>query len=135
VLFIPPPDSIDYLISSHYKFITAVAAMHPELEILDIKVEDAGENIFRLSLKIHNKGLLATCTELGDEYIWTRIMRLTAETSTGQELISGLRTQRINRLQGDESAEFKWLISGKGKVVISAGSANTGEVSTTIELK
>ena len=44
----PPPDTLGDLISLHYKFITAVSAMHPELEFLDIKTEDAGENIFRL---------------------------------------------------------------------------------------
>lgn len=131
----PPSDTTGDLISAHYRFITAVAAMHPELEILDLKVENAGENIFRLSLKIHNKGVFATSTEIGDDYIWTRIMRLTAETSKGQEIVSGLRTQRINRLQGDESAEFTWLISGRGKVIITAGSANTGLIKTTAELK
>lgn len=135
VLFNPPKDSIDYLILSHYNFLTAIATMHPELEFLDIKIDDAGENIYRLSVKIRNKGVFATSTELGDEYIWTRVMKLTAETSNNQELISGLRSQRIGRLQGGESAEFKWLISGKGKVTLSAGSANTGEVKTTVELK
>jgi hypothetical protein len=131
----PPSDTIGDLIAAHYKFITAIAAMHPELELLDIKVENNGQNVFRLSLKVHNKGIFATSTELGDDYIWTRIMRLTAETSKGQEIISGLRTQRIQRLQGDESAEFTWLISGKGTVTIIAESANSGQAKTTVELK
>ena len=54
------------LISKNYKFITAVAAMHPELEFLDIKTENAGENIFRITLKVHNKGIFATCAEIGE---------------------------------------------------------------------
>jgi len=131
----PPPDTIGELISSHYRFITAVAAMHPELEFADTRTEDAGGNIFRLTLKVHNKGVFATNTEIGDPNIWTRVMRLTLEPANGQTILSGLRVQRIRRLQGDESAEFSWLISGKGRAVVSAGAANTGMVTTSVELK
>ncbi len=37
--------------------------MHPELEFLDMKTENAGDNIFRITLKVHNKGVFATCAE------------------------------------------------------------------------
>ena len=131
----PPRDTIGDLISMHYKFITAISAMHPELEFLDIKAENTGENIFRLTLKVHNKGIFATSTEIGEPNIWTRIMRLVIEPSEGQTVLSGLRVQKIQRLQGNETAEFSWLISGKGKIGISAGSANAGQVTTSIVLK
>lgn len=131
----PPADTIGDLISAHFKFITSISAMHPELEFLDVKIEDAGENIFRLSLKVHNKGVFATNTEAGEPNIWTRIMRLSVEPSAGQTIQSGLKIQRVQRLQGDESAEFSWLISGKGRVGINAGAANVGQVTTSIELK
>ena len=36
----PPADSLEHLISKNYKFIKAVASMHPELEFLDIKTEN-----------------------------------------------------------------------------------------------
>jgi len=131
----PPQDTIGDLVSSHYKFIAAIAAMHPELEFLDVKTEDEGENIYRLTLKVHNKGVFATNTEIGEQNLWTRIMRLTIEPSGEQTLLSGLKVQKVNRLQGDESAEFSWLISGKGSVRISAGSANVGQVQTSVVLK
>jgi hypothetical protein len=131
----PPADTLGDLIDSHYRFITAVASMHPELEFLDIKVEDAGEDIFRLSLKVHNKGIFATCTEAGESNIWTRIMRIAAEPSKSQTILSGLKIQRVNRLEGNASAEFTWLISGRGSLRVTAGSVNTGQISTTIELK
>jgi hypothetical protein len=131
----PPQDTIGDLVSSHYKFITVIAAMHPELEFLDVKTEDEGENIYRLSLKVHNKGVFATNTEIGEQNLWTRIMRLTIEPSRGQTVLSGLKVQKVNRLQGDESAEFSWLISGKGSVGISAGSVNAGQVLISVELK
>ncbi len=109
--------------------------MHPELEFLDVKIENAGENIFRISLKVHNRGIFATCAEIGDQFLWTRIMRITLNPSKGQAIQSGLKVQRIQRLQGDESAEFSWLISGKGPVGITAGSANVGNINTTVDLK
>ena len=134
-LYNPPQDTIGDLVASHYKFITAIAAMHPELEFLDVRTDDEGGNIYRLTLKVHNKGVFATNTEIGEKNLWTRIMRLTIEPSAGQTLLSGLKGQQVNRLQGNESAEFSWLISGKGLVGISAGSANAGQVVTSVELK
>jgi len=135
VMVNPPADTLDALISKNYKFLTAVASMHPELEFLDIKTENAGENIFRLTLKVHNKGSFSTCAEVGSMNTFTRVMRLSLEPAKGQTLLSGTKVQRINRLEGDASAEFSWLINGKGAVKITAGALNTGTISTTTELK
>jgi hypothetical protein len=62
-------------------------------------------------------------------------MRITAELADNQELLSGNKVQRIRRLGGNESAEFSWLIMGKGTVKITAGAVNTGIVTTPVELK
>jgi hypothetical protein len=131
----PPADTLGVLINKNYKFITAVAAMHPELEFLDIQTENAGENIYRITLKLHNKGIFATCAEAGDNNSWTRIMRLSLETGKSQSVLSGQKVQRVKRLEGDQSSEFSWLIMGKGAVKITAGAVNTGTVSANIELK
>jgi hypothetical protein len=131
----PPADTLDALISKNYKFLTAVAAMHPELEFLDLKTENAGENIFRITLKVHNKGVFATCAEIGDINTFTRIMRISLEPSKGQALLSGEKVQRIKRLEGNQSEEFSWLISGNGSLKITAGALNTGAIISTIELK
>ncbi|MBK7712240.1 MAG: peptidase [Bacteroidales bacterium] len=131
----PPADSLDVIIMRNYNFIKAVASMHPELEFLDINVENQGEGIQRISLKLHNSGIFATSPKIGEENMWTRVMRITAETSDGQSIISGQKVQKVERLEGSQSAEFSWLISGKGSVKITAGALNTGSVSTTIELR
>jgi hypothetical protein len=67
--------------------------------------------------------------------MWTRIMRISAEPSTGQNIISGQKIRRVERLEGNQSAEFSWLISGKGSVKITAGALNTGTVASIIELR
>ena len=135
VMINPPADTLDALIIKNYKFITAIAAMHPELEFLDVKTENAGENIFRISLSVHNKGIFATCSEIGDFNMWTRIMRIKIEPGKGQSLISGDKVQRIKRLEGDEMVKFSWLINGKGSLNITAGALNTGTISSTLELR
>jgi hypothetical protein len=131
----PPADTLGDLITKNYKFITAVAFLHPELEFLDIKTENAGQNIFRISLSLHNKGIFSTCAEIGENNMWTRIMRITIEPGLGQNLLSGQKVQRIDPLDGNETAEFSWLINGKGPVKVTAGAINTGTISATIELK
>lgn len=67
--------------------------------------------------------------------MWTKIMRIVLTPAKNQTIVSGLKTQRIPRLQGDDTAEFSWLISGKGNAAISAGAANTGFISTTVDLR
>ncbi len=79
VMSTPPADTLSQLVTANYKFITSVAALHPELEYIDTIVENAGENVFRVSLKVHNKGIFATCAESGNNNLWTRIMRISLE--------------------------------------------------------
>jgi hypothetical protein len=131
----PPSDKLAELGSKHFQFIASVALMHPELEFVDQKVENLGENIYRVTIKVHNKGQFATCAEVGDNNQWTRIMRITLEPSKDQKFLSGLKVQRIQRLEGDKSAEYSWLLSGKGTVKITAGALNVGTINTSIELK
>jgi hypothetical protein len=131
----PPADRIGGLVSANYRFITNVAALHPELEFIDISTENPGDNVFRISLKIHNKGIFATCTEAGQNNMWIRLMRLNLELNKGQSILSGQKVQRIPRLTGDGVAEFSWLIMGKGTVNVSAGAVNTGIIKTAIDLK
>jgi len=131
----PPADTLDAMINKNYKFITSIAAMHPELEFLDIKTVNTGENIFRITLKVHNKGVFATCSEIGDMNSFTRLMRLTFEPGNNISMLSGLKVQRIMRLQGDQAVEYSWLVNGKGSVKVTAGALNVGTITTTIDLK
>jgi hypothetical protein len=135
VMINPPADKLEELITKNYEFIVEIAAMHPELEFLDADVENMGDNVFRVSVKVHNKGIFATCTEAGENNIFNRIMRITIDINDNQKLLSGHKVQSIQRLEGDCYAEFSWLILGKGAVKITAGAINTGTANTSLELK
>jgi len=131
----PPADKLEELIAKNYEFIIDIAAMHPELEFLDAEVENMGDDLFRVSVKVHNKGIFATCTEAGENNMWNRIMRISVVTNKSQKFLSGNKVQSIPRLEGDCLAEFSWLILGKGPVKITAGAINTGTINTTLDLK
>ncbi len=131
----PPADTLSYLVESIYRFITYVAGLHPELEFINLKTEKTGGDIFRVTVGVHNKGVFATCTEAGDFNLWTRMMRIEMVPEKDQSLISGQRIQRIQRLQGDETAEFSWLVSGSGTIQIKAGAVNTGIINTSVSLQ
>ncbi|MGQ9619369.1 MAG: M14 family metallopeptidase [Bacteroidales bacterium] len=135
VMTTPPADKTEEFITKNYKFIIAVAEMHPELEFIDTKVENVGNDIFRITLKVHNKGLFATCAEVGNNNQWTRIARITLEPSKDQTVLSGQKVQRMQRLESNSTSEYSWLISGKGRVTVTAGALNTGAASTIFELK
>jgi hypothetical protein len=109
--------------------------MHPELEFLDVTTENAGENIYRVTLKLHNKGIFATNSEIGEANTWTRILRLSLETAPGQSFLNGRKVQNVSRIEGGQSREFSWLINGKGTLKVTAGALNTGTVTTSIDLK
>jgi hypothetical protein len=131
----PPSGQIPGMVAGNVKFILEVAGMHPELEFTDIKTEKPGGEVYRLTLKVYNKGLFATMAEAGANNIFTRIPRISLETAGNQKILSGQKVQRMQRLEGGTSAEYSWLISGSGKVKITAGAVNTGIVSTVAELK
>jgi hypothetical protein len=131
----PPSDSVGPIVERHYRFVTEIAAMHPELVFSDVKVENAGGNLFRVSLKIVNMGVFATMAEAGEMNMWTRLPRISLETGKNQEVLSGRKVQRIGRLTGGQSAEFSWLISGTGQLKITAGAVNTGTINTSLQLK
>jgi len=131
----PPPDQLDDIINKNCRFIIESVKMHPELEFLDLKTEDQGGNIFRLSLKVHNKGIFATAPAVAERNIWTRLMRINIETGGNQKLLSGKHVQNIERLEGGESVEFSWLIMGKGPVKVTAGAVNTGIINISAVLK
>lgn len=131
----PPADKLEELITKNYEFIVDIAAMHPDLEFLDAEVENIGDDLFRVSVKVHNKGIFATCTEAGENNMWNRIMRISVDINKSQKFLSGNKVHSIPRLEGDCSAEFSWLILGKGPVKITAGAINTGIINTTLDLK
>ncbi|MBS0011375.1 MAG: hypothetical protein KFF49_08185, partial [Bacteroidales bacterium] len=134
VMYNPPENLLEEVIESNYRFMLEAAKMHPDLELLDLKTEKLERNLHRVTVTLHNKGLFATSSELGEDVKWVRKIRVQIKSGSGFRLLSGKEIDISNRLRADESREYSWLINGSGEFTISAGAVNCGmdEISFTI---
>jgi hypothetical protein len=131
----PPIELLDSIIESNYLFIIDAAKMHPSLELLDLNVEKLDNNIFRITVKVHNKGVFSTSSKLGEAVKWVRKMRIELKSDNEFSLLSGRAIESFARLNGDETREKSWLVMGKGKYSIIAGAVNSGTAEISFELK
>jgi hypothetical protein len=122
----PPYSLVDSLTTAHLNFVEELSAMRPELVFENIRVEDVGRNLTRITLDLHNRGSLPTSTELGTRTQWVRPVNVEMNTGSSMQILSGRPAFQIDRLMGGESQEMSWLISGNGSVTLTAGSPSSG---------
>lgn len=131
----PPYSMVGGISEKHTAFVVEVTKMQPNISIENIITEKVDNGLTRVTLNIHNKGLIPTHTEMGKRSRWLRRIKVDLKLNSNQEVVSGKKIQLINSIDGDSSEELTWLIKGKGSVIIEAGAAHTGTDSTTINLK
>lgn len=122
----PPYTLVDSLANVHFNFIKQLADMRPDLVFENISFEDAGRNLTRITLDLHNRGHLPTSTELGTRTQWVRPVNVQLQMDDSMNLVSGKPRFQINRLSGGESQQITWLIRGSGSVNITAGTPSAG---------
>lgn len=126
VMYNPPEEKLNEVIESNYLFLVDAAKLHPEIELMDLKTEELQNKLYRVSLTLHNKGLFSTACQLGERVKWVRKIKLELKSDSDFQLLSGKKIILDERLEGNESREYSWLISGKGDFTISAGAVNCG---------
>lgn len=131
----PPADKVQGIVEANYKFLTEIAALRPDVQITDLKVENTGGDIFRLSLKVVNNGLFPTMAEIASPNRFVRVPRVTLTIEPKQTVITGTKVQQMRRLEGNSSSEYTWLIRGKGAVSIKAGDIACGIATVKTDLK
>ena len=110
--------------------------MQPNIQLENVRSESLGNGITRITVDVHNKGLLPTHTEMGSRSRWLRRIRVAVvKLGKNQQIISGKDIELVSNIKGDSSKRFTWLIKGKGNVRIEAGTSHTGTDTTTIKLK
>jgi hypothetical protein len=102
---------------------------------VDVKVEKIDKDVFRISAKLHNKGVFATINQMGERNSWVRMMTIELTSQNDLTFLSGQKKEITDRLRGDESREYRWLVRGNGTVTITAGAVNCGFSKATVELK
>lgn len=126
VVLNPPYAMVDSIAIEHTNFIMKLAEMLPKVEILDVQTEKLGNNLTRVTAKVHNSGTLATASELGERTRWVSKVNVNVEMTNGLNLVSGQKVQLIDRIDGDESTTHTWLVRGTGTLTINAGAPSTG---------
>ncbi len=130
----PPYKLVDSLAEKHMAFILDLAAMRPVIDLVLVKTETLGNNLFRITAEVINKGDLPTISAHGQRVRWVPKTVIRTSPSQNQEIISGKQVEVIDSIDGHSRTERSWLIRGKGRITITAGAENIGFNKITVTL-
>ncbi len=122
----PPYSMIEPLAESHYSFIMELASMRPSIDILNLKTESLGGNLYRITADIANVGSFPTASALGQRLRWVQKTVVRLETGTRQQVVSGRTIEVLSAIEGHDSVQRSWLVQGRGTVNLRAGAESTG---------
>ncbi len=135
-MYNPPYKMVAEISKKHTDFILEIAKIQPNIKLQNLKVEPLGNGITRITVDVHNKGLLPTHTEMGKRSRWLRKIKVAlVNLNKNQQIISGKKITLVTSIHGDSSQQFTWLIKGKGTIRVEAGTSHTGIDTKTINLK
>lgn len=122
----PPYEMVDSLSIKHTNFITHLASMKPSVELANFETEEAGKNLTRITVDIHNSGIFPTASRLGQRTNWVKEVVVKIDLSKNLRLVSGEMLDTVESIEGDGSIRKTWLVRGNGTFSLSAGAPNTG---------
>jgi hypothetical protein len=131
----PPPWMLDSLAESHGKFIIWLASLRPDIEVLNLKTTDLGNQVYRLELDVYNRGIFPAMSGIGEKTRWVKKPKISLETQENQALLSGNKITLLDQLEGDSRTHLSWLIQGKGVLSLEIGAPQTGLQTQSIDLK
>lgn len=131
----PPLNFLEETATKHVLFVEEFLAAMPKIETNVPEVEKIKENLYRITIKVANKGLLPTYAEIGDKIRFVSKMKTEIVIQKNQFMVSGRKYFIRDSMQADESEEYSWLISGAGKVTITTGCATAGFKEVIADLK
>jgi hypothetical protein len=131
----PPLALLDTAADHHLGFLLALASQHPSLQFNQVKVTRTSGNISLVEAEITNIGGLPTMPFLAVNSKWVKKIRVEIHPSEKQTVAGGKKVFLRDRMVPGEPVKVSWLVSGKGKVVLRAGSPQTGTITREVELK
>lgn len=126
VSYNPPYEMVDSLSQKHTDFIVELAGMKPNVQLINFEAEEAGRNLTRITVDIHNNGTFPTASRLGERTDWVKEVVIKVELSNNLKLVSGEMLETVESIEGDGSLRKTWLVRGNGTFSLSAGAPNTG---------
>ncbi len=136
----PPADQIPALTKSHAEFALHLAGLFAGITMDEPEIEKLSPNLFRLTLKVHNKGKLPYATAMGTRTrnINPIVLQLSFGDDKKMELFGGSKRIDISTLEAGGENEYKWtIISPPGmKIDISLWARHGGgTIKKTVVLK
>jgi hypothetical protein len=126
VSYNPPYEMVDSLSQKHTDFLVKLASMKPQIKLANFEARQAGKNLTRVSVDIHNAGTFPTASKLGARNDWMKPMVVRLKLSKKLNIVSGKVMETIDRIDGDGTVHKTWLLRGKGSFSLSVGTSNTG---------
>jgi len=122
----PPYEDVQTSSELHTDFLIDLASMKPNVELVNFEAEEAGRNLTRISVDVHNSGTFPTASRLGARTNWVKEVIIKLELSNNLDLVSGEVLDTIESIESDGTVKKTWLVRGNGSFTISAGAPNTG---------
>ena len=116
----PPADVIPDLSKSHAEFALYLASQFAEITMDEPVVEKLSSNLYRLKIKVHNKGEFPYVTAMGTRTrnITAIMLRLKFENDDDMKLFGGNKRVDISSLASGSEEEYTWtIISPSGKEI------------------
>ncbi|RYY24369.1 MAG: peptidase [Chitinophagaceae bacterium] len=134
VLMNPPMKLVPDITTKHTSFLLKLAALQPQIDILNVRTEKLNGGLTRITADIVNKGAFPATSALGEKSYWLKRINVNLKLSSGQQMVSGKKIQLLNTLPAMESNQLTWLIKGTGTITLEAGAPTTGTKKTDIKL-
>lgn len=140
VLLNPPAEEINGLVGKHMQYLDKWADMAPKLSFTETKVEDLGEGISRLTVKVENQGVLPTILKMCQITRASTNLQIELKLPEKVTLLTSHPRQPISPLAGSGGVtERVWLIrNNTGQPVdmkIRVFSPMVHDIETTVKLK
>ncbi len=132
----PPVAMLTPVADKHASFLLSFAKAMPEIEIVHVKTENLSGGLNRITVDVHNKGLMPTHSEIGNRVKYEDRLKVIATPAKNQKIISG-RTHQLVRtaIAGNGVEQMTWLVSGTGNFEIEASAGPTGSAKVNVTLK
>ncbi len=137
VLLNPPAKELDPLAEKHLTFLEKLAGWMPRVRVSELRVEDLGGGVRRVTAAVVNDGYLPTASRMGEMTGDPHPLQLKLDVPKGVRLTTGSLRTTVERLAGNGGrAERSWLVAGGGgKITVLVWSPSVGADSKSTELK
>jgi len=134
ILYNPPSAMVSKLADDHLAFVNALTEAAPRCVIASLTKEALEKDLFRITLIVKNTGIMPTLSQIGERSYFLKYVTVQLKTASGQKLLQGNPKVTTPVLNGGDTIEFTWLVSGNGKLSIEAGCPTAGYATEEIIL-